>query len=118
MRRLWFLWLLPFLFVLESCGTIQPAPTHTAGPNASLVDPLPARFTLSSNTIPYGKNIRFEQVSLEEGLSQSVVNVILQDKKGFLWVGTDDGLNRYDGYNFKIFKFRLIEIGKHSVFKS
>ncbi|MFN8401614.1 MAG: two-component regulator propeller domain-containing protein [Anaerolineales bacterium] len=104
MRRLWFLWLLPFLFVLESCGTIQPAPTHIAGPNASLVDPLPARFTLSSNTIPYGKNIRFEQVSLEEGLSQSVVNVILQDKKGFLWVGTDDGLNRYDGYNFKIFK--------------
>jgi len=104
MRKSWLVWILPFLFVLESCGTIQPATTPDARPNASLTDPLPARFSMGPTTIPYGKNIRFEQISLEEGLSQSVVNVILQDQKGFLWIGTDDGLNRYDGYNFKIFK--------------
>ena len=32
------------------------------------------------------------------------MNVILQDRKGFLWIGTDDGLNRYDGYGFKVYK--------------
>lgn len=75
------------------------------------VPPHPPRFFLrgavilpGSFPIPYGKNIRFEQLSLDDGLSQSVVNVILQDRKGFLWIGTDDGLNRYDGYSFKIYK--------------
>jgi signal transduction histidine kinase/ligand-binding sensor domain-containing protein len=48
--------------------------------------------------------VQFQQLSLEDGLSQSVVNVILQDRRGFLWFGTQDGLNRYDGYNFKVYK--------------
>ena len=82
---------------------MNPVTTPDVEPTASLTDPIPAPDSISPS-IPYGKNIRFEQISLEEGLSQSVVNVILQDQKGFLWVGTDDGLNRYDGYNFKIFK--------------
>ena len=51
-----------------------------------------------------GQTTRFERLSLEEGLSQVSVADILQDKKGFLWVGTQDGLNRYDGYEFKIYK--------------
>jgi len=46
----------------------------------------------------------FERISTKNGLSQSVVTSILQDSKGFIWVGTQDGLNRYDGYSFKIFK--------------
>ncbi len=46
----------------------------------------------------------FQKISLEEGLSQSVVNVILQDRRGYLWFGTQDGLNRYDGFTFKIYK--------------
>ncbi len=40
----------------------------------------------------------------EKGLSQNTVHDIIQDKKGFLWFATEDGLNRYDGYNFTIFK--------------
>lgn len=48
--------------------------------------------------------VQFQRIGLEEGLSQSVVNVILQDRRGFLWFGTQDGLNRYDGYNFKVYK--------------
>ena len=52
----------------------------------------------------WGQAYNFEKVSLEEGLSQSSVNAIVQDKIGFLWVGTQDGLNRYDGYDFRVFK--------------
>ncbi|MEO7873493.1 MAG: adenylate/guanylate cyclase domain-containing protein [Bacteroidia bacterium] len=40
---------------------------------------------------------------MEQGLSSNKVNCIFQDKKGFMWFGTDYGLNRYDGYNFKVF---------------
>ncbi len=40
---------------------------------------------------------------MEDGLSQSTVYCILQDSKGYLWFGTANGLNRYDGYNFQIF---------------
>ncbi|HCW05754.1 MAG TPA: hypothetical protein DGG95_00105, partial [Cytophagales bacterium] len=45
-----------------------------------------------------------QTISVDEGLSQSSVNSIYQDKKGFLWIGTGDGLNRYDGKQIKIFK--------------
>lgn len=41
--------------------------------------------------------------SIEEGLSQSSVNCIIKDKRGFIWLGTEDGLNRYDGNEFTIF---------------
>ncbi len=46
---------------------------------------------------------RFEHISVDQGLSQSTVTSIIQDKTGFMWFGTGDGLNRYDGYTFKIF---------------
>ena len=48
--------------------------------------------------------LRFDHISIEQGLSQSSVRVIFQDSRGFMWFGTEDGLNRYDGYNFKTFK--------------
>ncbi|MFC2146629.1 two-component regulator propeller domain-containing protein, partial [Acidobacteriota bacterium] len=48
-------------------------------------------------------DIKFEQVSIEQGLSQGTVFCIIQDEKGFLWVGTQDGLNRYDGHTFKVY---------------
>ncbi len=54
-------------------------------------------------------NISFERLSSEivkqdKGLSQNSVQAIIQDKDGYLWVGTWDGLNRYDGYKFSIIK--------------
>jgi len=45
----------------------------------------------------------FSTLALEDGLSQITVVCILQDSKGFMWFGTRNGLNRYDGYNFDIF---------------
>ena len=44
-------------------------------------------------------------ISLEQGLSQSVVFDVTQDSSGFMWIATQDGLNRFDGYNFKVFRF-------------
>jgi ligand-binding sensor domain-containing protein/two-component sensor histidine kinase len=49
-------------------------------------------------------DIRFKRFSIEEGLSQSTVETIVQDHEGFIWIGTEDGLNRYDGYEFRIFR--------------
>jgi len=49
-------------------------------------------------------NIHFEHITTKDGLSSNRVNAILKDSKGFMWFGTQDGLNRYDGYNFKIFR--------------
>ncbi len=46
----------------------------------------------------------FRHYQVEDGLSNSTVFTCLQDKKGFLWIGTKDGLNRFDGYTFKIFR--------------
>ena len=50
------------------------------------------------------ENVRFGRLSIEDGLSQSTVEAIVQDRSGFMWFGTEDGLNRYDGYTFTIFK--------------
>ena len=47
----------------------------------------------------------FKNLSVQNGLSQNTVNTILQDKQGFMWFGTKDGLNRYDGLSFRKFKY-------------
>ncbi|NQZ10892.1 MAG: response regulator, partial [Algicola sp.] len=49
-------------------------------------------------------NARFERLTIDDGLSMSALQVILQDQSGYLWFATQDGLNRYDGYEFKIFR--------------
>ena len=48
--------------------------------------------------------IKFDQLSIAQGLSQGSGNAILQDSKGFIWIGTQDGLDRYDGYRVEVFK--------------
>ncbi|WP_423146268.1 two-component regulator propeller domain-containing protein [Rubrolithibacter danxiaensis] len=47
---------------------------------------------------------KFKHISIEDGLSELNVRTICQDKYGFMWFGTRDGLNRYDGKKFKIYK--------------
>ena len=48
--------------------------------------------------------LEFERLSVEHGLSQSTVNGILQDREGYMWFGTLNGLNKYDGYRFVDFR--------------
>lgn len=50
------------------------------------------------------QDLGFKHLQVEDGLSQNSVICMLQDSRGFMWFGTKDGLNRYDGYNFKIFQ--------------
>ena len=61
-------------------------------------------FILSEFNIAGARNIRFEHLGLNEGLSQTSVLCILQDRQGFLWFGTEDGLNKYDGYKFDVYR--------------
>lgn len=56
-----------------------------------------------SNLIYAQKEFSFRLITNEDGLPQSSIHCMLQDKKGFLWLGTSNGLNRYDGYNFIIY---------------
>ncbi len=51
----------------------------------------------------YGQ-LRFDHLSVDQGLSHNTVNAIVQDKRGFMWFGTQDGLNRYDGYQITVFR--------------
>ena len=60
---------------------------------------------------------RFTRLSVTDGLSQSSVQQILQDRRGFLWFGTQEGLNRYDGYRFTVHRARNQEgfLGDHDI---
>lgn len=59
------------------------------------------------------QKIKFTHLTTDDGLSQSVVRCILKDKHGFIWFGTSDGLNRYDGYSFTV--YRNIPQNTHSL---
>lgn len=50
---------------------------------------------------------KFDRLSVRDGLSHGVVHCVLNDSKGYMWFGTDDGLNRYDGYEFTVFKPKI-----------
>jgi PAS domain S-box-containing protein len=65
----------------------------------SLVLSLPAN-AYAEETQP-----QFYKIRVDDGLSQSCVLAILQDREGLIWFGTQDGLNKYDGYNFTVYKY-------------
>lgn len=70
-----------------------------------------------------GQIVNLEQISIADGLSQGMIFDILQTSDGFIWVATKDGLNRYDGYNFKVFTnnpfdpFSIAENAVNSLFE-
>jgi diguanylate cyclase (GGDEF)-like protein len=55
--------------------------------------------------------IRFDRLSLEEGLSQATVMDVMQDRRGYMWLATEDGLNRYDGTSFKVYRHDATDLG-------
>ena len=76
-----------------------------------------ARFTFvlglvlaGSSAAALGRPIRFERLSADQGLSQSTVMTVLQDSQGFMWFGTEAGLNRYDG--------RVVTVYRHDIHDS
>ena len=75
----------------------------------NLVRILTILFLVMAQTLFYGQNrelktnFDLEHISARHGLSQGVVNTIMQDHNGFIWFGTKDGLNRYDGEEIRIY---------------
>ena len=94
-------------FLVASCGSgANSTASATPGADSAPTDRPPDPGHVTSASLPQICNcvLRFDHISIEQGLSQSSVQVIFQDRRGFLWFGTEDGLNRYDGYNVKIYK--------------
>nr|WP_319399979.1 two-component regulator propeller domain-containing protein [uncultured Carboxylicivirga sp.] len=66
-------------------------------------------FTFSINGIVKAESWTVKQYCMQEGLSNSDVTTIYQDTYGFVWVGTSDGLNRFDGYHFEVYRHNPID---------
>src|SRR5690554_3813773 len=73
-------------------------------------------FSLNCEQLNGGTNYSFKHYNINNGLSQNTVQCILQDDMGFMWFGTKDGLNRFDGTSFKVFKFSPEGALKNNVF--
>ena len=52
---------------------------------------------------------RFQQLTVADGLSDQYVNCVFQDSRGFLWIGTANGLNRYDGYRVTVYEYNPLD---------
>src|SRR5215472_2944417 len=89
--------LLPLSNLLPSAYAVTRPTTTDKVPQASVS---PASVMLP---VTDGQDIQFSHLSTKEGLSQTRAAQIVQDNDGFMWFGTQYGLNRYDGYNFKVF---------------
>lgn len=63
-------------------------------------------FSLSTTSLGQTHDFRFLHYSQEDGLSQSIIRKIVQTRDGFLWFATEDGLNRFDGQRFKVYRKR------------
>jgi len=64
-------------------------------------------FFISANSFGQSNTIEFDHYSINDGLSNGYINSILKDSKGFIWIGTANGLNRFDGISFKSYYINL-----------
>src|SRR5665647_3288875 len=60
--------------------------------------------TAMSSVYAQPKRLQFNHLTPDNGLSSSITTSIIQDYKGLVWIGTPNGLNRYDGFNFVVYK--------------
>jgi hypothetical protein len=92
------------LFLLASLVAVLASPLVRPEADADTTG-VPAPGPVSqAQSPPTPQAARFERLSTEDGLSHSSVTCILQDHRGFMWFGTGDGLNKYDGYTFTVYR--------------
>jgi signal transduction histidine kinase/ligand-binding sensor domain-containing protein len=94
------------IFSTAACGQNGASnPETPSGPQPSAPNPnLSLLSELASLNYLPPPTVRFEHLSTEDGLSSSTVRVILQDRLGYLWIGTQDGLNKFDGRTFQVYR--------------
>jgi ligand-binding sensor domain-containing protein len=81
----------PLIVLLLACTSSAPANAQSAD------DPV--------IPIDSPQSVRFEHLTTEQGLSSDIVWGVVQDDHGFIWMGTLDGLNRYDGNTLKVYRY-------------
>ena len=57
---------------------------------------------------PQGKSILLNNLTIQNGLSSGSVICVLQDSEGFIWIGTEDGLNKFDGYQTQVYRHNVL----------
>ncbi len=97
------------IFIVLAVSIAPNAPLPSSGNEAAVPPPVipaldPIRPEQFSDFSTGGTDVQFERLSFKDGLSQSSVMCILQDQRGFMWFCTEDGLDRYDGYEFKVYR--------------
>ncbi len=99
------LYLLQLLFITFKGKSLKQCIPHASVLKSSLVFIL-VFGVINTFATTYSNDLSFKQVSIENGLSQSSVFTIAEDHLGFVWLGTSDGLNMFDGYEFVIYKHK------------
>lgn len=103
--RVQFLLFLPIIVLV--LNTYLPATAHGlahGSANANTSSSPSAVASPQAQTSPTSEGVHFERITTEDGLSNNYINRILQDSQGFMWFGTMDGLNKYDGYSFTVYR--------------
>ncbi len=90
--------------IIFACLVFGQAPTPAQVLAQSSPDAAPPTLPTPAEPGADPGPLKFEHLSLQEGLSQSSVYAIAQDSQGFLWFGTQDGLNKYDGYDWTVYR--------------
>ena len=91
--------------MLAACAgglTLPATPTADSAPNSRPA--APNRTLQKSLPRVCDCVLRFDNLNIEQGLSQSSVDVIFQDSRGFMWFGGWEGLNKYDGYKITVYQ--------------
>ncbi len=65
---------------------------------------IPALILVSSLLLSQPTRLNLDHISIGDGLSQATVNDVIKDHQGLIWISTDEGVNRYDGYHFKVYR--------------
>jgi ligand-binding sensor domain-containing protein/signal transduction histidine kinase len=112
MRLLFCVWLTVLALLAAGCRGLRPSISSEASPQLTAAVPVSSvaseRQAPSAGQVPLPlspkQRLRFDRILTEDGLSQVSVFSILQDNQGFMWFGTEHGLNRYDGYTFAVYK--------------